>query len=183
MRNCLTLVTFDLLRLNATICLQEASPNWMTYSVPHPGGFSTLLFIFLFRTLLLKPPELVCRKWSWHDDLTVGHLPFSVRALGWTYFEYKCILCCSTHERHAFYMWNLWKIIQTQYVTQGALLAAFWREALQMRGKECVPVRPRPRDWPLCGQWGRERRLCCRPRRQAVLPQNLHHVLGEKCHF
>lgn len=62
-------------------------------------------------------------------------------------FWVKCILCCSAHKRHAFYMWNLWEIVQTQYVTQGALLAAFWREALQMWGKEGATARRRPRGW------------------------------------
>lgn len=57
-------------------------------------------------------------------------------------FWVRCILCCSTHERHAIYMRNLWKIVQTQHVSQGALLAAFWREALQMRGKEHCSPRP-----------------------------------------
>lgn len=62
-------------------------------------------------------------------------------------FWVKCILCCSAHERHAFYVWNLWEIVQTQHVTQGALLAAFWREALQMRGKEGATAGRRPRGW------------------------------------
>lgn len=52
------------------------------------------------------------------------------------------LLCSSTHERHAVYMRNLWKVVQTQHVPQGALLAAFWREALQMRGKGCAGPRP-----------------------------------------
>lgn len=74
------------------------------------------------------------------------------------------ILCCSTHERHAIYMWNLWKVIQTQYVTQGALLAAFWREALQMRGKACAAHQPR-RGAGLCmrgeqREKEREREVC-----------------------
>lgn len=91
--------------------------------------------IFSFRTLPLKPHRLENHQLRWQDRLTVGHISFPIWALWWTVFEHKCILCCSTHERHAIYLWNLWKVIQTQYVTQGALLAALWREALQMRGK------------------------------------------------
>lgn len=45
------------------------------------------------------------------------------------------LLCCSTHKGHAFYMWNLWEIIQTQYVSQGTFPTAFWREAFQMWGE------------------------------------------------
>lgn len=106
------------------------------HGLPHPG-LSTLLFRFLLRTLLLELCNVECQKWRWHDHFTVGHVALPAWAFQLTYFECTCVLCCSTHERHAIYMWNLWKILQTQYVTQGALLAAFWREALQMWGKEC----------------------------------------------
>lgn len=44
-------------------------------------------------------------------------------------------LPCSPHQGHALHLRDLWEVLQTQHVSQGALPAALRGEAVQMRGE------------------------------------------------
>ena len=51
-------------------------------------------------------------------------------------------LPCSPHQGHALHLRDLWEVLQTQHVSQGALTAALRGEAVQMRGE--LPSPPAP---------------------------------------